>query len=515
MMKKVAYIKRNTTHLTGEDKAILRILLEDNGFDNIMSALNEDYIGVTNMEHSDGKTLGSKSDFETKWDNSQKDKRSLGKQMKDFGRGFVKSLPSMALTAAVCWPAGVVMALGAAHDRIEKKVNNTLLNPITFADWIANDKAGEGSDNREKKKSDSSFGVAPLDSSKNKEKEDTPKTTDATKRVVKDSSAITAGMKKYYVELNNGEVLKLYAINEEEAKSQASALITSTKGKYDTMNELFEEGAHTYRAIMTDGAIIYLTAETKEKAISIANYTSSELKRFYTSIGVKEKDGCKVKTITDEGIIPIPAPDKIIRIAEETAPNPDDIYKLKANISKEFYTNEDAKVYTYKLRINFNTVFLCASSNDEAILFAKNLNKAISGYKGTILSFLTGSTSGSAWLVQMNDGDKYVICETPEGEDPKTKAMTMIAGKYKLMEKLGSKNVRSFLQTKTDPSTNIPTVKVASARHTEIPQKFKNLNTFVLTKITGGKEDVIYKSALAKDSIEKKTKELTPKRVTA
>lgn len=481
-------------------------------------AVDEDYIGVKNMEHSDGKTLGSRSDFETKWNNSpDKDPRSLGRQMKDFGRGFVKSLPSMALTAAVCWPAGVLMAIGALHDRFEKKVNNTLLNPKTFADWIANTNT-DGVKNDKKK--DSSFGVKTYDSSTKKENpydvEERPGNRKAsTTRNIKDASVNSLEMKKYFVELDNGEVMKLYAISDNEAKEQAKTMISSMRGKYKTMNDLFEEGAHTYRIVLSDGSIVYLTAESRENAVSIANYTAAELKKLYASLGVKQETAGKVKIVTDEGIIPIPAPAKIENVVENTAPDPDSVPKLKPEISKEFYTNEAAKVYTYKLRINFNTVYICAKDDNEAKDIAVHLHKEISGYKGTILSFLTGSVSGIAWGVKMSDGDQYIVCETSGGEDPKTKVLAMVAGKYKAMMKYCSKNVQSFLQTKMKDGTNIPDVTVASAKRTKIPQKFKNLNLIVLSKITDGAEKIIYKSQLARDSSDENTKQLTPQKIRA
>jgi len=484
------------------------------------NSVDEDYIGVKHPEHSDGKTLGSKSDYETKWNNSpDKDKRSLGTQVKDFGRGFVKSLPSMALTAAVCWPAGVFMAIGALHDRFEKKWTNTLLNPKTWADWIANTNTEHSGD---EKKKDSSFGVKTYDSSTKeanpydiKEKPERAHKDSSTEQKQKDSSTVIPEMKKYFVILDNGEVLKLYAVSESEAKEQTKTLISSTCGKYKTMNDLFEEGAHTYRIVLSDGSISYLTAESQDKAISIANYTAAELNKLYKSLGVKSDDAGKVKTITDEGIIPIPVPAKIEDVIEKNAPDPNSVHKLTAEISKEFYTNDAAKVYTYKLRINFNTVYICASDDNEAKEIAVHLQKEISGYKGTILSFLTGSISGVAWGVKMSDGDQYIVCETNGGEDPKTKVMTMVAGKFKAMMKYGGKNVRSFLQTKTDPSTNLPNVTVASARRTKIPQKFKNLNLIVLSKIVDGAEKIIYKSQLAKDSAEDNTKIMTPRRMQA
>lgn len=492
--------------MSDEDRMILEAFVESSD----KYSVNEDYIGVKNMEHSDGKTLGSRSDYETKWNNSpDKDKRPLGQQMKDFGRGFVKSLPSMALTAAVCWPAGVFMAIGALHDRLEKKVNNTLLNPKTFADWIANTDTDQSGTQDKKKKEE--FGVKPYDSdTKDENPYDTEKKQ---KKAPKDSSVSELQMKKYFIELDNGEVMKLYALNDTEAKEQAKTIVSSTSGKYKTMNDLFEEGAHTYRIVMSDGSIIYLTAESKDKAESIANYTASELKKLYASLGVKSGETGKVKVVTDEGIIPIPVPTKIVNVAE-SMPDPDTVHKLKPEVAKEFYTNEAAKVYTYKLRINYNTVYICASDDDEAKEIAMNLCKEISAYKGTILSFLTGSVTGTAWGVKMSDGDQYVVCETSGGEDPKTKVLTMIKGKYKVMMKFGGKNVRSFLQTKLK-SDSTPDVQVASAKCTQIPQKFKNLNLIVLSKITDGKEQIIYKSPLAKDSADNNTRQMVPHKMQA
>lgn len=514
-MSKVLYIHRSEySNMSAEDKAALRILLEEYGSDVLSSMLNEGYFSTSDIQKSDGQTLGSRSDFETKWNNNpDKNNNSFGTQLKNTARGFVKSLPSIALTMAVCWPAGVMLTLGAWHEKFEKKINNTLLNSKTYLDWIANT-SHDKVDKEKAKDASSKFDVAPIDTSTKKstdKDDDTSSPTKVRKKTDTPVPVIEPTMSPYYAVLNNGEVMKVYALSEEEAKKQVNVIVSGTRGKYSTMNEMFEEGAHTYRAILDDGSIVYLTAETRDKAIAIANATAGELKKFYKSVGVKSPAIGKVKSITDEGIIAIPIPKSITELQKGTAPDPNSVYRLKPEQVKDFYTNKQAKTFTYKLRINYNTVFLCAANDNEAKAMAMKLNKEISGYKGSVLSFLTGSLSGKAWAVTMQDGDRYIICEVPGGDDPKTKALKMIDGKFKLMEKYGGPNVKSVLNTHRDTASN-PTVKVASAKSIDIPKKFKNLNAIVLTKVENGVEQEIYKSTLAKEDTEEKGKTLIVKR---
>ena len=516
-MSKVLYIHRpEYSNMSAEDKAALRILLEEYGSDALSSMLNEGYFSTSDIKKSDGQTLGSRSDFETRWNNNpDKNNNSFGTQLKNTARGFVKSLPSIALTMAVCWPAGVMLTLGAWHERFEKKINNTLMNPKTYLDWIANT-SHDQVDKEKSKDASSKFDVAPLDTStkKSADKDDDTSSPTKVKRKTDASTLVPVTeptMSPYYAILNNGEVMKVYALSEEEAKKQVNIIVSGTRGKYSTMNEMFEEGAHTYRAILDDGSIVYLTAETQDKAVAIANATAGELKKFYKSVGVKSPAIGKVKSITDEGIIAIPIPKSITELRKGTTPDPNSVYKLKPEQVKDFYTNKQAKTLTYKLRINYNTVFLCAANDNEAKEMAVKLNKEISGYKGSILSFLTGSLSGKAWAVTMQDGDKYIICEVPGGDDPKTKALKMIDGKFKLMEKYGSPSVKSVLKTHKDAASQ-PTIKVASAKSIDIPKKFKNLNAIILTKVENGVEQEIYKSTLAKEDTEEKGKSLIVKR---
>jgi hypothetical protein len=212
--------------------------------------------------------------------------------------------------------------------------------------------------------------------------------------------------------------------------------------------------------------------------------------------------------VTDEGIIPIPFPKSIIQVVKGIAPDPGSVKKLKAEEPKDFYTNEPAKVCTYKLRIDYNSVFLCAGSDEEATRIAAKVCNDVAEYKENIISFLTGSAEKRAWLVAMQDGDQYLICETQEGDDVKTKSLKMMDDKFKLMMKFGKPNVQSFLKTKMTSDETKPAVGVAWAKEVERPKKFKNLNSIILSKVEGGTEKEIYRSAVANAESKEEHKEL-------
>ena len=93
-MSRITYMREEHPRLSAEDKAVLRLLVEGHGSGDVLAALDEDRVGVTHMETSDGKTAASNADFTSKLGSGGK---PLGARVKELGIGFVKSAPSIAL----------------------------------------------------------------------------------------------------------------------------------------------------------------------------------------------------------------------------------------------------------------------------------------------------------------------------------------------------------------------------------------------------------------------------------
>ena len=160
-------------NITTEDKALFRALCETYDYPEIdryfheLESLNENYfVGVANPKSYSGETPGTTE-------------KGL--------KGAVKALPSFVISCLLC-PAGTIIALiGAVRSRFEKKFTKSLLNLSRWADFVGTEKGKQ-------------------------------ELVEKVKREVAEKT------KYYMAKLANGEVIRVVACHNYEAKQMAMAI---------------------------------------------------------------------------------------------------------------------------------------------------------------------------------------------------------------------------------------------------------------------------------------------------
>lgn len=239
------------------DMEIISYLVEKYGVESVVSNINEydSYYGYGGGNFT--KTGGSNT-------------RGL--------RGLIKSIPSLGITTIVSWPAAVLAAIGALSYRFQKKYeqkNSFLnqLNPGYWAEYLATP-GREKRDNKSAEKDGKTFG----------EKVKSALGIGgaaaagayAGSKLSKDDDGIdpeelkNKDFKEYWVTLSNGEILRLRADNEENAKKMANAIIIQTKPVYDQLNMKLRDYPDTcvkYTFTFSDGEVCYWAgADGKKQA---------------------------------------------------------------------------------------------------------------------------------------------------------------------------------------------------------------------------------------------------------
>jgi hypothetical protein len=207
--------------------------------------------------------------------------------------GMLRSIPSLAITTLICWPAVLLAGLGALSHRIREKYEDknswlNRLNPRFWVDYLATSHKGKSSSSSDKNKegwfkrlSKSVLGGAA----------GAGDVAGAT-ALIKDSStadssidpneakniAMNAIFVPYWITLSNGEILRVRADSEENAKTMANMIIAyTTKPCYNKLNEKINQGCPKYKFYFDDGEMCYWSAPTQRQAYNEALNTRKEL----------------------------------------------------------------------------------------------------------------------------------------------------------------------------------------------------------------------------------------------
>lgn len=177
-------VKTTLPQMDPEDSAMLEMLMESYG----ETAINESVKTITENMLNEGYGPGVSS---PNWsDNQTRGAQDVGPNKKRLRglSGFVKTLPSMAISFAICPPMALIQLCGAVRHRMEKKWLGRLINSKTWLDFIATP-----SDKKEE-----------------------------LKQKMKDAFAKKTQF--YYVTLDNNEILKVPAVSTLEAKDMVLAI---------------------------------------------------------------------------------------------------------------------------------------------------------------------------------------------------------------------------------------------------------------------------------------------------
>ena len=206
-------VKTLESLMSEEDTNLLEALLEEYG----ETAINESVSNITDSILNEGY---GPSVLQPKWsDNKTRGAVDVGpnkKRLRGLG-GFVKTLPSMAISFVICPPLACIQLLGAVRHRMEKKWLGKLFNTKTWLDFIA------------------------TPSEKQEE----------LKQKMKD--AFAEKTQYYYTTLANGEILKVPAINTLEAKDMILAI--TRKELIPRYKELDSDKSHILKEVTNNGQV--------------------------------------------------------------------------------------------------------------------------------------------------------------------------------------------------------------------------------------------------------------------
>lgn len=244
--------------------------------------------------------------------------------------GFLQSLPSLAITSIICWPAVLIAGLGAISHRIRTKYEDSdswlnRLNPRFWVDYLATPHKSKhypssySSSSDEKKKgwfnrlktalfggavgTGAVAGAAMLAKNKDSSTADSSVIDSS----VIDSSIDTEEAKNiamnaifvpYWVTLSNGEILRVRSDTEDNAKMMANMIIAYTiKTCYNKLNVLIDQGCPRYKFYFDDGEMCYWSAATQKKAFSEAVETRKQLCKSMNVISAIEIEDLKTPKI--------------------------------------------------------------------------------------------------------------------------------------------------------------------------------------------------------------------------
>ena len=395
-------------HIDAFDQIILEDLVSRYGSDIVVQSINE------------AQYYGTGGSFD----------RTGGSRVSGVS-GFLKSIPSFAITAAVCWPVALIAGLGAITHRIRENFEDknswlNTLDPRFWVDYLATP---------HKSKSSSS-------SSSGKEKEGWVKRLSKTilggaagagaatgiAALMKDSStskdssinqeeaksiAMNAIFVPYWVTLSNGEILRVRSDSAENAKIMANTIIAyTTKPCYNVLNAKIAQGCPKYKFYFDDGEMCYWSAETRSKAYKEAVKTRKELCQVMNTVMPSSvvlddldnpKVSGKVEIIRGEKI-DVPQQNKFLSVTTVQPKRPDEpsIKKLPNPIYKYGSLSQYRVVYA-----NFS-INVPVYKEGEAIDIAKDFNsRTASDIIRDI--YYNMDKHYDLYSVHMKDGDIYVI----------------------------------------------------------------------------------------------------------
>lgn len=292
-------VKTLESLMSEEDTNLLESLLEQYG----ETAINESVSNIVDNMLNEGY---GPSVADPKWsDNQTRGATDVGpkKRLRGLG-GFVKTLPSIAISFLICPPLACIQLLGAVRHRMEKKWLRRLFNSKTWLDFIANP------------------------SEKQEE----------LKQKMKD--AFAEKTQYYYTTLANGEILKVPAVNTLEAKDMVLAI--TRKELIPRYKELDSDKSHILKEVSENGKVEDKPGISAGQGSYIADtikYSDRECKMW----AVKFSDGQCCYMFGPEG-----QRDEIKKKAQESKKGIIDYYKKVKLKGKKNDDNEDSKTLKHK-----------------------------------------------------------------------------------------------------------------------------------------------------------------------
>ena len=293
-------VKTLESLMSEEDTNLLEALLEEYG----ETAINESVSNITDSILNEGY---GPSVLQPKWsDNKTRGAVDVGpnkKRLRGLG-GFVKTLPSMAISFVICPPLACIQLLGAVRHRMEKKWLGKLFNTKTWLDFIA------------------------TPSEKQEE----------LKQKMKD--AFAEKTQYYYTTLANGEILKVPAINTLEAKDMILAI--TRKELIPRYKELDSDKSHILKEVTNNGQVSRepgISAGQGNRIADTITYSDRDCKMW----AVKFSDGQCCYMFGPEG-----QRDEIKEKAQESKKGVIDYYKKIKLKGKDGDDNEDSKTLKHK-----------------------------------------------------------------------------------------------------------------------------------------------------------------------
>ena len=293
-------VKTLESLMSEEDTNLLEALLEEYG----ETAINESVSNITDSILNEGY---GPSVLQPKWsDNKTRGAVDVGpnkKRLKGLG-GFVKTLPSMAISFVICPPLACIQLLGAVRHRMEKKWLGKLFNTKTWLDFIA------------------------TPSEKQEE----------LKQKMKD--AFAEKTQYYYTTLANGEILKVPAINTLEAKDMILAI--TRKELIPRYKELDSDKSHILKEVTNNGQVSRepgISAGQGNRIADTITYSDRDCKMW----AVKFSDGQCCYMFGPEG-----QRDEIKEKAQESKKGVIEYYKKVKLKGKTGDDNEDSKTLKHK-----------------------------------------------------------------------------------------------------------------------------------------------------------------------
>ena len=293
-------VKTLESLMSEEDTNLLEALLEEYG----ETAINESVSNITDNILNEGY---GPSVRDPKWsDNKTRGAVDVGpnkKRLRGLG-GFVKTLPSMAISFVICPPLACIQLLGAVRHRMEKKWLGKLFNTKTWLDFIA------------------------TPSEKQEE----------LKQKMKD--AFAEKTQYYYTTLANGEILKVPAVNTLEAKDMILAI--TRKELIPRYKELDSDKSHILKEVTNNGQVSRepgISAGQGNRIADTITYSDRDCKMW----AVKFSDGQCCYMFGPEG-----QRDEIKEKAQESKKGVIDYYKKIKLKGKDGDDNEDSKTLKHK-----------------------------------------------------------------------------------------------------------------------------------------------------------------------
>ena len=344
--------------------------------------------------------------------------------------GFLQSIPSLAITTAICWPVTLLAGLGALSYRFRENYEDknswlNRLNPRFWVDYLATPSKS--------KKSSSSYS-----SSSSSNKSDKKSWKDRVKAALfgagaggavagaaalaKDSStddneeiketAMNAIFVPYWVTLSNGEVIRVKTDSEEHAKAMANMIVSyNRKPVYEALNYKIERGCSRYKFIFDDGEVCYWAAPDQKQAYKEALESRTELCNIFNKVmpgfvvlEVLDKPKIEGKVEISKERIPVPEQNKFINITTTQPEKP--VKEVKKELPKPTY--KYGSLSNYKVTYANFLLNIPGYKEGEAMEITRLFN---SHYANDYIRDIYDNMDKrfDLYRVVMQDGDIYVI----------------------------------------------------------------------------------------------------------